>query len=171
MSLDIDKLFSGMQNAPMFGRGNYMGEGLFQVKITNVFVKPRFKGGNVFICEFQILESNNEKHKVGTTGSWCPKIELPNTFGDIKSLMFAATGTDPKTVKAEDGALHGQASLLARAACGSESAKAELKQTFAQQGIDHDGSIIGCEVRLECTQTKTKENKDFTRYTWSPADC
>jgi hypothetical protein len=162
---DIDQLFAGMANAPMFGRGNYMAEGVYLVEITNVFVKPRFKGGNVFIAEFKILESNNEKHKVGTTGSWCPKIELPNTFGDIKSLMFAASGTDPKAVKQEDTAAHGQASLLARAACGSEAAKKEL----AALGVD-DPSIVGCQVRLECTQTKTRENRDFTRYTWSPAE-
>lgn len=163
--MDIDQLFKGMKDAPMFGRGVYMAEGVYEVEITNIFVKPRFKGGNVFVTEFKILESNNEKHKPGTTGSWVPKIELPNTFGDVKSLMFAATGTDPKTVKAEDAALHAQASMLARAACGSESAKAELKQA----GLD-DPSIVGCRVRLECTQTKTKAGGDFTRYAWAPAE-
>lgn len=166
---DIDALFSGMQNAPMFGRGNYMGEGLYKVEIQKVFVKKRFKGGNVFICEFKILESNNEKHKVGTTGSWCPKLELPNTFGDIKSLMFSATGTNPKDVKAEDESAHRQATLLARAACGSEAAQKELEAELKAVGIDSDGSVVGAVVALECVQTKTKENKDFTRYTWSTA--
>jgi hypothetical protein len=162
---DIDKLFEGMGKAPMFGRGNYMAEGLYVVELTNVFVKPRFKGGNVFIAEFKILESNNDKHKVGTSGSWCPKLELPNTFGDIKSLVFASTGTDPKSVKAEDVEAHNDATLLARAACGSDSAKKELEA----KGIKGEAaSIVGARVRLECIQTKTKENKDFTRYTWSP---
>lgn len=161
---DIDVLFKGMKDAPMFGRGNYMGEGLYLVELTKLFVKSRFKGGNVFIAEFTIVESNNAKHAVGSTGSWCPKIELPNTFGDIKSLMFAALGINPKDVPAEAADLHAQASLLARAACGSESAIAELKAA----GVD-DPSVVGRRVRLECVQTKTRENKDFTRYTFSPA--
>lgn len=162
--MDIDQLFSGMKDAPMFGRGNYMGEGLYLVELTKVFVKPRFKGGTVFIAEFTILESTNEKHKAGTTGSWCPKIELPNTFGDIKSLVFAALGIAPKDVTKDQLDLHAQATLLARAACGSESAIAELKAA----GVENH-SIVGNRVRLECTQTKTREQKDFTRYTWSPA--
>ncbi len=159
--MDIDALFKGMQDAPMFGRGNYMAEGIFLIEITNVFVKERWKGGNVFVCEFRILESNSDKHKFGTTGSWVPKIEQPNTFGDIKSLMFALSGVEPKSVKKEDVALHTNAAAMARAACGSDAAKKEL-------GVE-DGFLNGTRVRLETTAVKTKEGKDFTRYTWSPA--
>ena len=163
--MDIDQLFKGMKEAPMFGRGNYMNdEGVYLVELTNVFVKPRWKGGNIFVAEFKILESNNDAHKAGSSRSWAPKLELPNTFGDIKALVLAAIGTDPKSVTEADKALHEQATLLARAVCGSESAKAELKTA----GID-DFSLVGCRVRLETMPTKTKENKPFTRYTWSPA--
>lgn len=162
---DIDALFGGMQNAPIFGRGNYMKEGNYLVQITNIFVKPRFKGGNVFVAEFKVLESDNPEQKVGGSGSWVPKIETPNTFGDIKSLMFAATGTDPKHVKNEDSKAHGEATRMAKAACGSESAKAEL----AKEGIE-DGFLIGLKVKLECNVVKTKAGTDFTRYTWSPVD-
>lgn len=161
---DIDSLFAGMKTAKMFGRGNYMGEGLYVVGLEKLFVKPRFKGGNVFIAEFKIETSNNDKHKPGTTGSWCPKLELPNTFGDIKSLILSALGIDPKSVPDDDEKTHAQATLLARAACGSESAIAELKNA----GIEN-WSVVGRSVGLECLQTKTKEQKDFTRYTWSPA--
>ena len=160
--MDIDTLFKGMKDAPMFGKGTYMGEGVYVVELTNLFVKQRWKGGNVFVAEFKVVESNNEKHKPGSSGSWVPKIENPNTFGDIKSLVFAALGIPPSVAK-DNEALHAQASMLARAVCGSEAAKAELKAA----GVE-DYSLVGRQVRLECVQTKTKEQKDFTRYTWAP---
>lgn len=154
-----------MKDAPIFGKGNYMGEGVYRVELTAVFVKPRWKGGNVFVAEFKILESSNPKHAAGSTGSWVPKIETPNTFGDIKSLMFAALGINPKSVAPDDEKAHNQASLLAKAACGSDSAKKELSTLgFAEE----DASVVGCIVGLECVQVKTKANTDFTRYTWSP---
>lgn len=158
---DIEQMFSGMQAAPIFGRGNYMKEGNYLVEITNIFVKPRFKGGNVFVAEFRILESDNVDQKAGGTGSWVPKIETPNTFGDIKSLMFACSGVDGKTVKNEDTGKHAQATLLAKAACGSEAAKTTL-------GVQ-DGFLVGSKVRLECVQITTKAGTPFTRYTWSPS--
>ena len=150
-----------MQAAQIFGRGNYMKEGNYTVEITNVFVKPRFKGGNVFVAEFRILESDNPEQKAGGTGSWVPKIENPNTFGDIKSLMFACAGIDAKTVKNDDVKQHEQATLLAKAACGSEAAKKALDV--------EDGFLVGTKVRLECTGITTKAGTPFTRYGWSPA--
>lgn len=168
--MDIDELFSGMEKAEIFGRGNYMGEGAYDITLKSFGVKKRFKGGTVFIAEFTIDTSTNPKHAAGTTGSWVPKLELPNTFGDIKSLMFACLGLEPLRVPAGDP-LHAQATLLARAACGSEPARKELAALK-----DDDGQplgltaemLIGSRVHLECVQTKTREGKDFTRYTFSP---
>lgn len=174
--MDIDTLFKGMAGAPIFGSGNYMGEGAYLVETTRMFVKPRaVKGGTVFICEFRILESTNPKHVVGTTGSWVPKVELPNTFGDIKSLMLSILGVDPKSVGSTDPAenpnyaealaQHAQAALLARAACGSETAKAEL----AKAGVT-DEIWLGQRVRLECSQITTRDGHPFTKHVWSPAE-
>lgn len=164
MTQNVDDLFKGMKTAKMFGRGNYMGEGDYVVEVTKCFTKKSFKGPVLFICEFTIVTSDNEKHKPGSTGTWAPKIDLQNTFGDIKSLMFSACGTDPKDVKDEDEEAHASATLLARAACGSETAIAELKA----QGFD-SVPILGSRVKLECRQIKTRANTDFTRYSWSPA--
>jgi hypothetical protein len=162
---DIDAMFGGMAKAPIFGRGNYMKEGNFLVEITNVFVKPRFKGGNVFVAEFKILTSDNPEQKVGGSGSWVPKIETPNTFGDIKSLIFAATGVDPKKVSNDDEAAHADVTRMAKAACGSPTAIKELEA----KGVPAD-FMVGLQVKLECNIVKTRANTDFTRYTWSPAE-
>ncbi len=159
---DIDAIFGGMNKAEIFGRGTYMKPGVYLVELTKVDVKPRRAGGNVFIAEFKVLESDNlEHHKPGSSGCWVPKIENANTFGDIKCLIFSATGVDPKQVRNDDTAKHEQATLMAKAACGSESAKKALN-------VD-DGFLNGAQVRLECTNIKTKTGMDFTRYTWGPA--
>ncbi len=165
---DIDKMFEGMTNAPIFGRGTYMGPGTFRVAIKKAFYKRSYKGLDLFICEFEILETNNEMHPVGSSGSWTPKIALPNTFGDIKSLIFSALGQDGRTVKDNDS--HIFVTRLARALCGSETAKQELAETLAGLEVESaEALVLGKEVGLVTEQVKTKEQRDFTRYTWSPA--
>jgi hypothetical protein len=165
----IDELFAPMRDAPIFGRGNYMGAGIYKVRLKKAFDKKSFKGPRLFIAEFEIVESSNEAHKPGTTGSWATKLEgdgAANAFGDIKCLMFALLGRNGRDVPASEGDAHTLVTAMARAVCGSDSAKAELK---AQGVQDVEALVSGTEVALECAQVKTKAGHDFTRYTWSPS--
>lgn len=166
----IDQLFKGMADAPMFGRGNYLGEGMFEIELKKLFVKTQtFKGVALFICEFTILESSNPKHAPGSTGSWATKLALPNAFGDIKSLIFAAIGREPKDVPAEDRDAHEFATLLASAVCGSASAAAKLKDMPYDLPEGAESLLIGQRVHLETQMVKTKTGGDFTRHNFSPA--
>ena len=167
---NIDELFAPMKEAPVTGRGNYMSAGVYEVSINKVFQKDAFSGNKLFICEFTVEESNNDAHKPGTTGTWAPKLNgvaATSTFGDIKCLLFACMGKNGRDVPASDKDSHAFVAVLARAICGSETAKKELKAL----GVEEDAAslVIGTRVKLECAQTRTKAGHPFTRHTWSPA--
>jgi hypothetical protein len=167
--MDIDKLFDGMAKAEIFGRGNYMSEGLYIVETKNLFVKDGFKGKS-FVAEFTIVESNNEKHAVGTSGSWVLKFTWPATFGHITKFVTALLGYDPnQKANQDDPKIRKQVELVTRAACGSDAAKKELGPDGYEEGM-----LNGIRLRLECSMQKTApkpgkpEGGDFTSYAWSP---
>ncbi len=166
MTADVDSLFTGMAAAPVFGRGTFMSKGNYVVEIVKVFTKKTFKGADVLICEFKILESNTPEHLPGSSGSWVPKFATPNTFGNIKELIFAIFGKSAKDVPASSDE-HVLAATVARAACGSDTAKAELKSKYQIDNVDE--IVIGARVTLACEPIKTKTGGDFTRYDWGPA--
>ena len=156
----------------MYGRGNYMAEGVFEVELAKLFLKASFKGPILLICEFTIVSSSSPRHVPGSTGSWAPKIQgkaATSTFADAKSLALAAMGQGDA---ASDPEAHSLATLLVRATCGSDAAKAELKALGVEDGAS---LLIGKRVHLETQQVKTAPSQmypqggDFTRYTWSPS--
>jgi hypothetical protein len=158
--LGIEDLFAGMAGADMNGKGQYMGEGLFVVTIKTFKYKEGFKGKSI-IVEFSIVESNNPAHGPGTTGSWVLKMDKPQWKGDVKALVLAATGKDPKSVgaPAADSETHAAAEQIAMSAISEEYA--------VKAGIPHD-VLIGLPVRLETVKVKTQRGTDFTVHNWSP---
>jgi hypothetical protein len=170
--MDIDSLFKGMREAAVYGRGNYMSEGEYRVRVTGVKCQASQKkrGETFFVCEFEVAEifasKEPEKHRVGSSGTWLPKFSQASTFGNIKELMFAILGVRGSDVPESAVEQHELATALATAACGSENGKAALKEKFK---IDDVNAIVeGAEVLLTCVQTKTREGNDFTRYQWGP---
>lgn len=166
--MDVDTLFSRIDTAEIFSSGNYMHEGVYVVETKNILVKDGHKGQS-FIVEFTILESSNEQHKVGTTGSWIVKFAWKQTFGNITKFVMALLGKNPNDKKLqEDPKLRGEIGQIVRAVCGSDAAKKELGAAY------EEGMLYGIPLRLECSQTKTQpkpgkpEGGDFTVYTWSP---
>ena len=171
--MDIDALFKGMKEATVYGRGNFMSEGEYEVLIKKVKVQASEKkrGEVFFVTEFTLDKIFNtvkpEKHVVGSTGTWLPKFSQQSTFGNVKELMFAILGRNPADVPEAETETHELATAMATAACGSENGKATLK---AKHQIEDINMLIeGARVRLTCVQVKTREGGDFTRYQWGPA--
>lgn len=164
---DIDKLFGGMAKAEIFGRGNFMGEGLYVVDIKNIFAKDGFKGQS-FIAEFTIVESSSDKHAVGSSGSWVLKFKWPATFGHITRFMMALLGYEDTKANQDNPQIRELCERVARAVCGSEAARKELGENYVE------GMLNGIRVKLECTMQKTAPKPgqpaggDFTSYAWSP---
>ncbi len=166
MSLDIDKLFDGMARAEIFGKGNYLEDGIYTVEMRNIFAKEGHKGKS-FICEFTILESSNAANPPGSSGSWVLNFSNKYAFGTIAELVLALLGYENTRENQTDPTIRKQVELVARAVCGSETAQKEL-------GADYeDGMLLGIRVKLETTKratqpTATKPAGTFTAHKWSP---
>jgi hypothetical protein len=135
-----------------------------------MFVNDGHKG-KFFVAEFEVLESTSELDPVSSTRSWVAPLEgerAKYSFGDIKNLVFAITGQNPKDVgdPSEDPKLHQEATQLVMAACDAEYAK--------KNKIDPT-DLIDQEVALETFQKATKpkvgqtQGGVFTVHNWSPA--
>lgn len=179
MSNNIDALFAGMAKADASGRGGSMDVGLYTVETKNILVKkgqdPK-KPGDIFIVEFTVVESDNEKHKPGTSGSWVLRFAWPATFGHITKFLYAClANTDPDAwaqtkANLDDPAKRELAERYARAICGSDTAKKELGAEY------EDGMFLGVRLKLETKLQKTSPKPgqplggDFTAYFWGPGE-
>jgi len=92
-----------------------------------------------------------------------------NAFSDIKALIFAILGIDPKDAgqPKEKPALHAQAADLVRAACDPEYA--------ARLGLDPN-ALLDLPVRLETFAKPTRPTPEkpsggvFTVHRWYPVE-
>lgn len=166
--VNVEQMFAGMEKAQIFGKGQYFSEGDFLVRTKSMKVNDGHNG-LCFIAEFEVLQSTSAKDPVGATRSWVVKMgpTNKNAFSDIKSLIFALTGKDPKQVgqPEENPALHAEAANLVKAACDPEYAK--------KVGIAAD-VFVGIEVGLHTFLKPTRpspqkpEGGVFTVHSWTP---
>jgi hypothetical protein len=161
-----------MAGAKSMGGGQYFkGEGKFLVTTKRIFVNDGHNG-KFFIAEFAVKESTSDKDPAGCTRSWAVPLEGPRakySFGDIKNLIFALTGQNPKEVgdPSEDPKLHQEVTQLVMAACDAEYAKKNKIDPL---------DLIDADVALETVAKATKPKPGqatggtFTVHNWSPAE-
>jgi hypothetical protein len=155
-----------MDSAKSMGGGQYFkGEGRFLVRSKRMFVNQGHKG-RFFVAEFEILASNSSVDPGGATRSWVSPLEgerAKYSFSDIKNLVFALTGKNPKDIgdPSENPKLHQEATQLVMAACDAEYAK--------KNNIDPT-DLIGLDVKLETFSKATKKGGTFTVHAWEPAE-
>lgn len=166
--MGVEQYFAGMESVKSMGGGQYFkGEGRFLCTLRRMFVNDGHKG-RFFIAEFQIDESTTDADPIGCTRSWVTPLtgkpdRVKYSFGDIKNLVFALLGKDPKTFKdpAEYPAEHSEATKIVMAACDETGAYGKK--------VDIDpGLLIGEQVQLETVVKSTKEGGTFTTHNWSP---
>lgn len=150
-------LFGGkdMNSQSASGGGSYFKEGVFLVQLKKSFGKKGFKG-ETFIAELKVLESDNEKIKVGTTRSFVQKLsphEYPEmAYGNVADFMR-----------------HGLASWMD--AAGMDRPKSvddiDLPDDVADAICSEDNPIQDIVLVLECTTIVTKKGNDFTKHKWA----
>lgn len=165
-----------MPGVPGFGGGGvYTDEGTYKVQIENFFQKvslnPEKKGDVLVICEWKFVESSNEKHKPGTSGSWAATIQ-PDPYGyttnDVIRLVYSAVKS--KGLAAPDEQLFELAKTLATAiAEPDQKERAEAEAALTALGIpDAALWLKGCVVALEVKKVQKKRSEgQFSRHYWS----
>ena len=171
--MGIEEMFAGMDTAQGSSSGVFFTNGVYKVGLTEIEYRPNgYKGKSVFF-RFKVLETNNPEHPVGSTRVWICKLgkkpdDDKRTMADIKSLIFALTGTSAKDVGSpeQNPKMHQQATAAFLAACD---------KTYAEKNNIEQDMLVGSECALECQTIKTNpkpgqtEGGVFTRHIWSPS--
>ena len=147
-------VWDGIEDAETFERGNYVKGGFIGVvEIKKTIVKQTRASGPAFIVEMEVIETNMEEHPVGQKVTWFQKLtDKDVAFPSVAEWAAAVAGLDPNN---------------------KEVVKTEVSPVL-KEAMDHatnnpsDNDFIGQKVRLQTDQIKTKNDRDFTRYTWQP---
>lgn len=148
-------MFEGIEDAEIFERGKYV-KGGFRgvVEVTKTIAKQTLKSGVAFIVELRVVETNMPAdHPIGSKATWFQKMtDKTVAFPAIKEWAAALAGYEKheKDEIDEEVAPH----------------LAKTLDNATENPTDND--FVGCLVRLETEQIKTRNERDFTRYDWSP---
>jgi hypothetical protein len=176
---DFEKRLEDLGNQPPKGRrGTFItspGRFLVQIISTEKYMaldKEKLKRNvqdrnqPAFICEFKILNSDNEAHPIGSSASWYVKDPETANLEDVDRLMWALSGIEPRTVRRESPEykkLKAQADAMALAAMSDAEA---LKYLGEEEGF-LNGLTVALETRII---TLRNTGGPFTVYEWSPAE-
>lgn len=165
--------FDDMDTAKGSSSGTFFTTGVYTVALKEVeWIPDGYKGTS---CKFHLAvkATNNEEHPVGQTRVWILKFDKKEqkerSMADIKSLLFALLGFDPRPLKNPDSnpKLHKQASMLFKALIDPEFAEAN---DFVAKAKAMIGKECLLEAEVVATKGKPPENKpgQFTRHAWGP---
>jgi hypothetical protein len=148
-------MFSGIENAEIFERGNYIVpnyRGILEVK--SVIKKKTRRSGEAFIVEFEVITSNRDEHPVGSKVTWFQKLsDTMVAFPSIKALVAALCGFESFQKSEIEATVSPNLDNLLTEACKSPS----------------KNDLVGQKVSVVTTQIKTQKGLDFTRHDWQPA--
>jgi hypothetical protein len=145
--------------APIFERGNYFNNGHYKLRLLRGLSKETQKSGIAFITEFEVLESDNPAHPIGSKGTWFVKMgslqDKQIGSSNILEMMAALLGFD---IKNRDHLSQIDQQLRPQLA--------GLMTALETQGP----AVLGGRetVSVECRTTLTKRNTEFTLHAWSP---
>ena len=147
-------LWSGLKDAQTFDRGTYLNPGDYTLKIVNCLTKQTQKSGEGFIVEFEVLESTNPLHAVGSKCTWFQGLKnVQVSLGAIKEFLAAVYGyplNRPEYKARFEAEMNPQLEAIAAAAS------------------DGRNILAGQIVKVNTTMVTTQQNKPFTRHTWTP---
>lgn len=151
--------WSQIGTAPIFERGNYFNPGRYKLRLLRCLSKETQKSGTAFIAEFEVLESDNPAHPIGSKGTYFVKMGSQQDkqigFSNILEMMAAILGfdiTNREHVTQIDQQLRPQLAGLMTAL--------ETQGTAVLSGRET--------VSVECRIKLTKRNTEFTLHTWVP---
>ena len=148
--------WSQLGQAPIFERGNYFNPGRYKLRLLRCLSKQTQKSGIGFISEFEVLESDNPAHPIGSKGTYFVKMaQQQQAFSNVKEMLAAILGFD--VTNREHLA---QFEREVSPQLGNIMTALESQGTAVLQGRET--------VSVECRIKMTQRNTEFTLHTWSP---
>lgn len=147
-------VFAGLKDAKISETGSYLTDGTYKLRVERIVYKQTRSKGYAYIAEFNVLESSNPEHPVGSKRTWFQSMnDKEIAFPAIQKFAAAALGVNPFRDK--------------------ELFEKEILpniEELVENSISDAGDIFkGKDVNCEVEQVKTKKGGDFSRYDFSAA--
>jgi hypothetical protein len=145
-------LFADIKGKTGTEGGNYFVPGNFVVRIEKCKQGETRSNKPFFAAECRILESDAEELKVGSSASFFvlfdefPELSLGNV-ADFMNAAMASYFVQNKMDPPEDF---------------------EVDEEIAEEISGEENILAGTLISVEAFNKKTRANKDFTRYKWTP---
>jgi hypothetical protein len=131
-------MLSGIGDATPTDGGNYIGVGVFVLKNDVLKGITSRKGDDMFVSEWGVVESTNEKQPAGTHVSWLSNLRHDAALGNIKACLAAVSGVK------------------------------EIEDDDAEEAIDEEKQpLCGHFVKAEVTEITTKAGNPFNKVRWT----
>jgi hypothetical protein len=174
-------IFDGLGEAPLFGRGNYLNPGSYDIGILRVFPLDTRADGLATIAEldlksavFKPQDDPQGKGRIwqptpaGTQGTWYQSMQDRNVaLPALKNFMISVLGLREGDPRLDQwlGYVPGSERWP-----GNRTGRPVAILTSLMDHVCSDANVFqGLFVHVDCTMIKTKgKGGDFTRYDWSP---
>lgn len=145
--------WKGMSEAdPTGDKKPWFEPGKYRVRVTGCHEREGRQGDLFYIVEAEVLEifetSNPDKMKEGHIYSQVIKFNQDMGPINVSRFILAANGLDPNDPENKD----------------------VVDEETVEYTLSEDQPLVGTEMELQCDLIKTREKKDFTKYTWFPAE-
>ncbi len=136
---DYDDPFDQIAGSEARQTGVYAVEGVYPVLYVDCLkmIKSR-KGDQIFIAEFDIVDSEVDERPPGTRMSWAANFRHDATPGNVKGFLAVLMGVDADDVDAAS----------------------------AKLAVSESNPCRGRLIRLEAVMIETKAGKPFTLHNW-----
>ena len=178
----MSSIFDGLGEAPIFGRGNYMNPGSYDVQIQRVFPLDTRASGLATIAELDIKSATYRPQEdpqgkgrtwqptpANTQGTWFQSMQDKNVaLPALKQFLIACLGLRDGDPRLEQwlGYIPGSEQWP-----GNRTGRPIAILTNLAEWVTSDQNIFrGMFVHLDCTMIKTRRGEDFTRYDFHPLD-
>lgn len=135
-------IFSGINKARQNKGGVYIEPGVYTLEVNKVIQKVSRAKDTLFIAEFTVLASSNPDRPVGTSVSWCVKIDdayLDTCLGNINAFVAALYGIP----------------------------EADVTEQGLEEMVSADNPAAGTKIRAEAFNSPKKNGDDFTKVVFS----
>lgn len=160
MPTEIEMLRASMRQAQVYGKGQYLEEGVHELEIIKVKHQRTLVEGAAkesLIAEFKVLSSSNPTHQVGSTRSYVENLVNTGWLSRFKAFMIAAIGVDPEG-KVPTEAEEATSDMYVALRSDEERVKLGLPENF----------MAGRRVRCEGMAGKSKKGGPVTNKKWLP---
>lgn len=140
-------LFGGIDKAQGNFGGNYIRTGTHTLEVMRIKIGNTRKGVAFMAVDFEVLETSNPEHVVGSTVNWFNGTDKDGFLSNAKSLAVALLGS----------------------AAGEAVDESTVTEETMEGLCENDGEDVkGVKIKADAFLVDTKKGGKYTKILWEP---